>query len=261
MAHVQSHAPGSFCWLELGTTNQDAAKDFYFNLFGWKANDHPMGEMGVYTMFELEGRPAAAGYTLSPQMRDAGVPPHWMLYIATANTDETAVKVVEAGGKVEMAPLDVYDYGRMAVIHDPAGAPFAVWQAKSHPGTGIEGITGTICWADLSTPDPEQAAKFYKHVFGWELDPGQDGSGYLHIKNGQTYIGGVPPVQYRSPHVPPHWLAYFLVNNCDESANQAKALGATLHMPPTTMEKVGRWAVVADPQGAVFALFQPLPHS
>jgi hypothetical protein len=96
-------------------------------------------------------------------------------------------------------------------------------------------------------------------VFGWKLEPGQDSSGYLHIKNGSEFIGGIPPAEQRPPDVPPHWMLYFLVENCDATAAKAKELGAKLLMPPTTMEKVGRIAIIDDPQGAGFALFQPLP--
>jgi hypothetical protein len=89
--------------------------------------------------------------------------------------------------------------------------------------------------------------------------PGEhDTSGYLHIKNGDKFIGGIPPAAHRNPNAPPHWLLYFFVEDCDASAAKAKELGAKLHMEPMTMEGVGRMAIVADPQGAVFALFQPM---
>jgi len=260
MASIESHAPGTFCWIELGTTDQNAAKEFYGSLFGWTANDFPMGPGGVYTMFQLQGRDCAAGYTLNPEMRKRGVPPHWMLYIATANADETAAKAAKAGGTVVVEPFDVMDFGRMAVIQDPAGTMFSVWQPLSHTGTRITAVPGTLCWADLSTPDQAGAAKFYGEVFGWKLLPGEDASGYLHIDNGGQPIGGVPPAQYRNPNVPPHWLLYFFVEDCNASTAQAKEAGAQIHMGPMTVERVGHMSVLADPQGATFALFQPLPR-
>jgi uncharacterized protein len=261
MAHVETHAPGSFCWLELATTEQNAAKQFYGSLFGWAINDFPMGPGEVYTMFNLEGRNAAAAFNMNQQMRAQGVPSHWMLYMAVTSADDTAAKAGQAGGKVLAPPFDVFEFGRMAALQDPTGANFSVWQPKQHTGTGITGVPGTICWADLSTTDPARATTFYTSVFGWEISPGQDNTGYLHIKNGADFIGGIPPAQYGPPNAPSHWLIYFVVENCDASAAKAKDLGATLHMPPSTIEKVGRMAIVADPQGAVFALFQPLPHN
>jgi len=260
MAKIDRHEPGSFCWLELATSNQNAAKAFYTSLFGWTVADFPMGPTEVYTMFKLEGLDAGAAYTLRPEMVSQGVPPHWGIYVAVVSADEAAAKVTQAGGKVIAPPFDVFDFGRMAVLQDPAGAVFMVWEAKQHVGTTITGVPGTLCWADLSVPDQAAVLPFYTAVFGWEFDPGKDNSGYLHIKNGGTYIGGVPPAHQRNPHAPPHWALYFQVENCDASAAKAKELGAQLFMEPMTMEGVGRMACMADPQGATSFLFQPMPH-
>lgn len=261
MAQIDKHAPGSFCWIELGTSDQNAAKNFYGSLFGWTVQDFPMGPNDFYSMFSLEGRNTSAAYTLRPEQRAQGVPSHWMIYVATDSADESANRAAQAGGKVLAPAFDVFDVGRMAVIQDPTGAVFSVWQPKSHTGTGIAGVDGTMCWADLSTSDPERAKQFYSDVFGWQITPGEnDPSGYLHIKNGQEFIGGIPPVATRNPSIPPHWLAYFLISNCDASTAKAKDLGANVLMPPMTMKNVGRWSVVADPQGAVFAIFQALQH-
>jgi predicted enzyme related to lactoylglutathione lyase len=106
------------------------------------------------------------------------------------------------------------------------------------------------------TPDIPKATKFYEAAFGWKFEPGEDKSGYLHIKNGDKYIGGVPPAEHRPPNAPPHWLSYVMVKDCDVSTEKAKAGGAKVYAGPMTMEGVGRWSVIADPQGAVFALFQ-----
>ncbi len=244
----------------MGTTDQNAAKQFYGSLFGWTAADFPMGPNEFYTMFNIDGCNTGAAYTLNAQMLSQGVPPNWLAYIAVKNADESVTKASQAGGKVAAGPFDVMEFGRMAVLQDPAGAHFAVWQPKLHQGTTITGVPGTLCWADLMTPDQAGAAKFYQAVFGWQLDPGKDGSGYLHIKNGDQYIGGVPPAEARNPNAPPHWLLYFLVEDCDTSTAKAKQAGANVYMQPMSMEGVGRWSVVADPQGAVFALFQVLPH-
>jgi uncharacterized protein len=258
MPNIDRHEPGSFCWIELAATDQNAAKGFYASLFGWKSNDFPMGPNDVYTMFEIDGRHTGAAYTLRPEQRAQGVPPHWMLYVAVASADEAAASAARLGGKVLAPAFDVYDVGRMAVLADPTGAVFSVWQAKQHTGTGITGVPGTLCWADLSTNDPERAKPFYESLFGWKITPGadEDATGYLHIKNRETFIGGIPPASFRDPHVPPHWLIYIQVSDVDAGAAKAKELGAKLHLPPMTMENVGRWSVIADPQGAAFAIFK-----
>src|SRR5947209_18297147 len=253
MANVDSHAPGTFCWIELATTDQAAAKTFYNSVFGWVPDDAPMGPGEVYTMFKLQGRDAAAAYGMRPDQRNAGLAAHWLLYIAPENVDETAARVEQLGGKLSAPPFDVMDAGRMAPVQDPHGASFAIWQAKRNPGIGITGVDGTLCWADLSTPDPAAAARFYSGLLGWETtaDPHTD---YVHIKNGSQFIGGIVALNNRNPNAPPHWLPYFLSSNCDETADKASKAGAKLLVPPMTMENVGRMSVVADPQGAVFSI-------
>ncbi len=261
MPNIDKHQPGSFCWIELATTDQPAAKKFYSGLFGWEINDMPMGPTEVYTIFRLDGRDAAAGCTLRPEQK--GVPPHWMIYIAVDNADAAAARAAKAGGKVCAPAFDVMDAGRMAVISDPTGATFCVWQAKRNTGLGIAGVDGTLCWADLSTPDPDRARKFYADMFGWEMTDDTDDdppSGYVHIQNGEEFIGGVQSLQHRQPGTPAHWLPYFVASDCDATATKARQLGAKFYVEPMTLENVGRFGILADPQGAVFAIFQAMPR-
>ncbi len=258
MLEATALAPGSFCWIELATSNQNAAQQFYSTMFSWSATDDPIGPGQFYTTFRLDGESAAAAYTLQPNMVAAGVPPHWLLYIAVTDVDATADRVSALGGKLVSPPFDVMDYGRMVVVADPAGASFALWQARTHPGFTVEGEENAFCWADLSTPDPRRAKPFYEDLLGWDIEAAQnDSSGYLHIRNGKSFIGGIPPVRARAPHAPAHWLIYFQTADCDGCATKAEEHGATIHMPPMSLPNVGRIAIIGDPQGAVFALFEP----
>jgi hypothetical protein len=259
MRKIDQHKAGSFSWVELATTDQAAAKAFYAALFGWTPDDSPIGPDELYSMFRLEGRDTGAAYTLRKEQRAQGVPAHWGIYVAVESAEVSAKRAAELGGTVLAPPFDVFDYGRMAVVQDPTGATFSLWQPKTHAGIGIAGADGTLCWADLSSPDPASAAKFYSGLFGWRIAAGEhDPSGYLHIANGEDFIGGIPPADRRDPKVPPHWLVYFLTSDCDATAAKAKGLGARFHLEPTTVEHVGRMAVLADPQGAGFAIFQPM---
>ncbi len=261
MPNIDKHKSGSFSWIELSTTDQNAAKVFYGSLFGWAVNDSPMGPDDFYSIFKVKGRDVGAACAMRPEQRSMGVPPHWMIYITVDSADAAATRAAQLGGKVLAPAFDVMDIGRMSVLQDPTGAIFSVWQAKRHVGSTITGEDGTLCWADLSTPDPAAAAKFYAGLFGWKLTEGKnDPSGYLHIQNGEEYIGGVPPGTHRDPKVPPHWLPYIQTSNCDATAAKAKQLGAKFYLEPKSMENVGRFAIIADPQGAVFAIFQAAPH-
>jgi predicted enzyme related to lactoylglutathione lyase len=260
MAILEAHKPGSFCWIELGTTDQAGARAFYGALFGWSVQQMPMGPDDVYDFYQIDGKPAAAGYKLRPEQVAQGVPPNWRLYIAVENVDTSAAHAATLGAKVLGGPFDVYDAGRMALVQDPTGAAFALWQAK-RVIPAPTGVPGTMCWADLATRDVPAAKTFYEGLLGWKISASaNDASGYLHIQNGEDFIGGIPPSQYMAPDAPAHWLTYFYVADVDASAAQAKELGGSICAGPMSIEKVGRMAFVADPQGAVFALFTPGSH-
>ena len=251
MPFYEKHAPGTFSWIENGSSDQNAAKTFYTSLFGWTADTNAMGD-GIYTMYLREGRTVAAAYTLSKMEQDNHVPSHWNIYISVENADATAARAAELGATVLAPPFDVMTFGRMAVIQDPTGAVFCIWQPKTHIGISVRDEPGSLCWADVNTSDPAKAAAFYTGLFGWTTETAPDG--YVHIKNGDQLIGGIVPL--RDPKTPPHWMIYFAVADCDASTAKAKTLGAKAYAEPFTMDKVGRIAVLADPQGSVFAFFQ-----
>jgi predicted enzyme related to lactoylglutathione lyase len=257
MATIDRFAPGEFCWIELATSDQKAAKSFYATLFGWNPKDVPIGVNDFYSLMELDGRVAAGLYTMREDERKAGIPPNWKLYVAVASADETAKRAGELGAKVVDPPFDIMDRGRAAVFHDPSGAPFNIWQPNKRTGLGVVGEPGAFCWADLTTPDQARAKTFYEALFGWKLVAGQGKeSGYLHIVNGENYIGGVPPAHPGSGSEPPHWLLYFAVADVDQTFQKAVDTQARVLLRPTDFEGVGRVAMLADPQGAVFALYK-----
>jgi predicted enzyme related to lactoylglutathione lyase len=257
MAIVDRHPAGNFVWLELATSDQSAAKNFYSSLFGWETKDSPMGPDAVYTMFRLNDRDVAGGFQLSAEERR--IPPHWQLYVAVENADASASRAAELGAKLVHAGMDIPNVGRMAVLQDPTGAMLSVFQPGQHRGMGIVGEAGAFCWADLLTRDRTAATHFYGSLFVWEFTLGKDKdpSGYLHIRNGEPYIGGIPGPGTLPPHTPPHWLAYIQVLDCASVTARAESLSAKILVPPSTVENQLHFSVLADPQGAAFALFQP----
>ncbi len=257
MPLIDKHAQGTFCWVELATTNQNAAKHFYGSLFGWSSVDYPMGPGEFYTMFKLDGHDAAAGYTMREEERAQGVPPHWNLYVAVEDADAAAARALELGGTLPAGVFDVFTNGRMAVVIDPTGAAFCLWQPKQTQGIGVMGENNSYCWADLITGDRIAAKAFYEKLFGWKIFPGagKDESTYLHISANENAIAGIQPGSMHKPGVPPHWTPYFMVADADASAAKAGELGATVYAPPMDVGEGLRIAVLADPQGAVFSLF------
>lgn len=256
-----THPPGSFCWFELATTDQQAAKAFYTSLLGWTVADSPIGPDEFYSMFKLDGRDVSAGYTMRPEQRQQGVPPNWMVYVAVADADATAARATSLGATVLGPPFDVMEHGRMAVLQDPAGAVFSIWQPKQHGGTGATGVTGAVSWCELSTPDQASGANFYSDLFGWkmvsgkEMTPATPGD-YYHIVNGEQMIGGVAPPEQRDPNAPPHWLLYIEVANCAATTAKAKSAGANVYLDSMDVGENGVVSVIADPQGAVFGIHQ-----
>ena len=257
MPIVERFAPGEFCWIELATSDPNAAKSFYGALFAWTVRDIPIGPDQVYSLLELQGHVAAGAFAISPSEIAAGIPPHWHLYVAVSSADEAAKKAGDLGGKVVEAPFDVLDRGRAALIQDPTGAFFSVWEGNKRPGYRRHGRCGRILLGRFEHAGPERAKTFYEGLFGWELKAGQGKeSGYLHIVNGENYIGGVPPAEQNGAGTPPHWLIYFTVADVDATSHLAKDMQARILLPPMDFEGVGRVAILADAQGAVFALFR-----
>jgi len=257
MPFVDSYAPGSFCWADLGTPDPTAAKQFYTALFGWTAEDRPMGPGAFYTMLTLSDRAVAALY--GQEAAPGAGPPHWLSYISVTCVNDAARRARELGGSVLVEPFDVLDVGRMLLIQDVSGAVVALWQARRHAGAAIQGETGAMCWNELATTDTRRAQAFYSSLFGWtSVTREVSGTTYTTFaQDGVPRCGmlAIPPA--RGP-VPPHWLVYFAVRDCGGQAALVQSLGGTIRVPPTDVPEVGRFAVVADPQGATFAVIEPV---
>ena len=252
-----SYAQGTPNWVDLQTSDQDAAKAFYSGLFGWTYDDQPMPQGPVYSMAMVGGHPVAAIASQSPELAAAGAPPMWNTYLAVDSADEAAGKVEAAGGKVGMAPFDVVDAGRMAFVLDPSGAAVALWQANQHIGATLVNEPGAVTWNELITTDPG-AVKFYADVLGMTTSTMDMGGGpYTVFEAGGRMVGGTTAPQM--PGVPNHWHVYFEVADADAAAAKAAELGGTVIVPPFDIP-VGRIAVIGDPQGAVFSIIKSVPQ-
>jgi len=251
MSKIESYAPGAFCWAELATGDAAAAKQFYSEMFGWTPVDVPMPE-GTYTLLQAHGENAAALYPAPP-----GVPVHWGVYFSVTTADEAAARIKAAGGKIVKGPFDVMDAGRMAVAQDPQGAYFSVWQAGKQIGATHGGPLGQVAWPELGTPDPAAAVAFYTSVLGWNTKPetGVESAQYVEWTLGGKSIGGLMPMKGEEwAGIPPHWMVYVTVADCDERAAKAQQLGGKLRVPPMDIPNVGRFSIIDDPQGATFSI-------
>lgn len=253
VAQRERYIPGTFCWTDLATTDQDAAKALYAGLFGWEIEDMPIGDGSVYSMATIGGRDVAAISAQPQQQRDAGVPPLWSSYVSVESADAAAARAGELGATVHVPPFDVLEAGRMAVIQDPQGAFFMAWEPRAHIGSSLVNAPGALAWNELASPDLDASAAFYRDLFGWDISPIEDSpQPYLTIGNGEAMNGGIREAM--PPGTPPHWLVYFGTDDVDASVASAGELGATALLSPMDIA-MGRIAILQDPQGAVFALF------
>jgi len=258
-ADAPSH-DGKFIWYELMTTDQDAAIDFYTKVIGWTAADHENSAIGMrYTILSAGERAIGGVMQLTDQMRAGGARPGWVGYVGFADTDAKAQEVEAAGGRILMAPDDIPNVGRFAMVADPGGAPFYLLtplpQADAPPAPDPQ-TPGLVSWHELYTSAGEQAAfAFYSRLFGWEtmheMDMGPMGTYRIFGKDG-VQLGGMMD---KPDNVPAStWTFYVNVDGIDAAVERIAANGGQLQMGPMEVPG-GSWVVQGlDPQGAAFAL-------
>ncbi|MFZ1855020.1 MAG: VOC family protein [Candidatus Nanopelagicales bacterium] len=252
---IESYTAGTPSWVDLMTSDQDAAIAFYGDLFGWQAlKSGP--EMGNYAMC-MKGDHTVAGIGVVPD--DQSFPPSWTTYISVDDADAVVAAALAAGGQV-MAPAMTIEgggqvSGRMAVLADPSGGVFGIWEPHDHRGSGLANEPGSFAWNELLSLDPQGSRDFLATVFGYEWEamensPMEYFSGQV---DGRAVLGvmGMPPNMPDA--VPSHWNTYFAVADADDVAARAVASGGTL-LGEVSDTPFGRMAVIEDPQGATFSI-------
>ena len=278
MAERDGFIPGVPCWVDTPQPDPKAALPFYEGVFGWEFEDvMPPGSPGQYCVGRIRGLDAGA---VGSQPPGQPTPVAWNTYVWVESADDAAQKARDAGGGVLMDPFDVMDAGRMAVLADPEGAVFCVWQANQHRGAGIVNEHGSINFNTLNSRDVDGAKAFYRSVFGWEtldLGGGQmwtlPGYGdYLEgltpgLREGMKEMGApkgfedvVAAVNQITGDEPPAWGVTFAVDDADAAAAKASELGGRVIAPPFDAPWV-RMTVLADPQGATFIASKFVPEN
>lgn len=253
---ADKHAAGTFCWVDLMTSDRDAGGKFYSDVLGWSYQETPMpGDMpGTYKMIQNADAALGGMNNISDEQKSMGVPPHWNAYVAVDNVDATVAKCKELGGKAMMEGFDIPDTGRMAVLADPTGATFSIWQNTSqHAGSGQTlGTVGAPCWAELVTDNIDAAGSFYSALFDWAPEASKiPDVKYTTFKRGETSAAGMLAKSEQMGPMPNAWVVYWLVADCDETVKKIEANGGKTFFPPRDIPSVGRFTWMADPQGAV----------
>jgi uncharacterized protein len=282
MLERDGYVPGVPCWVDTRQPDPEAAVAFYSGLFGWDFEDAmPPGAAGKYFIARLRGGDVAA---VGSQPEDAPPVAAWNTYIWVESADEAASKVLNSGGRVLMDPFDVMDAGRMAVLADPEGAAFCVWQAKAHRGAQIVNEPGSLNFNGLNTRDTQGAKSFYGSVFGWQpLGLGGDAEmwrlpGYGKFlersdpglrermatsgapEGFEDVVATLNPIAEDQPDTPAHWSVTFAVDDADATAARAAALGGQVVVAPFDAPWV-RMTVITDPQGATFIASKFVPEN
>jgi predicted enzyme related to lactoylglutathione lyase len=249
-----SYTPGRFVWFEHLSNDIPKAREFYEKLFGWNTEMMAMSGTDPYAMIH-NGEAAIGGYAQAP----AGTPAQWLSYLSVSDVDASYKAALAAGAKSLMAPKDYGSAGRSATIADPTGGVFALWHGAQGDSPETETTpTGAWIWTELSTQDEKMALAFYEKVFGFSHDamPMPEGT-YNILKQGDKGRAGL----FKSMHAgtPTMWTPYVCVADCDATTAQATSLGATVCVPPTDVQGVGRLAMFNDLQGASIAILKPDP--
>jgi predicted enzyme related to lactoylglutathione lyase len=254
MSERDAYQAGVPCWVDTLQDDPRAAMAFYSGVFGWEpeAADHV-----EYFVARLRGRDVA-GIARKPD--DAAPLPSWLTYVYVDSADEVAAAARRAGGSVLAEPFDVPPAGRMAVIADPSGAAFALWEPRTRQGAQLVNEPGAWAMSMLHTPDPERAASFYGELFGWTTED----FGPFTMFRLPGYVGGEPyqpvsrevvAVMVPASDAPPHWLPDFWVHDADAAVATAAELGGRV-VEPRSDSPGFRTAVLADPTGVTFSVSQ-----
>lgn len=255
MIHEQTWAQGTPAWIDLMVPDRLAAQEFYGPLFGW---DFVVGdaETGFYTMALKHGQPVAGlGQSLGGE---AAPPSMWTTYLAVDDVDPVVERARAAGGTILMAPMDVMDFGRMAVLADPTGAVVGLWQSGTHTGANLVNEPGALIWNEGVGTDLDAARAFYGAVFGYEFgDMSGPGFDYATISlpgtGPEQAVGGLGAQGALPAGTAPHWRTYFGVADTDAAVAHVVELGGRRLSGPSD-SPYGRVARVSGPAGEQFSL-------
>jgi predicted enzyme related to lactoylglutathione lyase len=243
MGRVEQYPNGTFCWVDLGTNDAEGAKAFYGGLFGWEFEDLPIGDQGTYSICRLDGRAVAGLY-------DGAELPAWGSYIRVDDADRATERARQLGAEVLVEPFDAPGGGRVATVRDPAGAEVSLSQPRESFVAEMVNQDGTWTWNELTSGDLAAGRDFYVALFGWTAEDAPGPFPRTTFTLGDLLIGGGhAPAPQEDPT--PRWSISFWVPDADRAAATAQELGGKVLLPPMDIP-VGRFTVVADPQGAVF---------
>jgi uncharacterized protein len=248
----QTYPAGTPCWALMATPDAAKTAVFYSGLFGWQVAEASAG----FASLQLGDREVAGLLQLPEPTRAAEASSRWLVYLASDDIGRHLAKVEAAGGRILAPAFEVPGAGRMAVVSDPVGAEFGLWESWGHPGAGVMGDPGSLTWAELYTRSRAAAAGFYSAVFDWAVEEVRVGQEtFIACSLDGTPVAGMMQMNAAWEDTPSHWMPYFAVTDVDEAAMLADGLsGETVATPHDT--SAGRLAVLRDPLGALLIVIE-----
>ena len=249
-----AYTPGLFVWRELITVDPESAARFYTAVFGWKIQGVPF-DGGTYYLVD-SGPKQIAGIMALPGGRS--VPPHWNPYVSVTDVDAAADRAKALGAQIVFGPVDLPTVGRVATLVDAGGAVMSLFKsAKGDPEPAPPKL-GEFCWEQLNASDPPAAKTFHTGVLGWRARPFEGGG--LDVFE----TAAEPPVAVASlvpapSGAPSHWLSHVVVDGLAEGSARVTANGGRILVPRIDVPRLGAFAVIQDPQGAVLCIFESRP--
>jgi uncharacterized protein len=250
---IRDGAPlGAPCWIDLSTSDLDRAQDFYGAVFGWTF-ESAGPEYGGYVNASKDGRPVAGLVYNDPQYNS---PDGWTTYLHTADGKATLAAATAAGAVSCVEPMEIKEKGWMALLTDPTGAFFGLWQPTGHQGFNVVNEAGAPVYHQLTTRHYNNALDFYREVFGWQTETVSDTDEFRYstaIFDGEALLGVMDGTRDLPEGVPSNWYFFLGADDVDKAVQLIKDNGGTV-IRDAEDTPWGRLAAVADATGAGFNL-------
>ncbi|MGI5200673.1 VOC family protein [Spirillospora sp. CA-108201] len=251
----QVFRPGEAVWVELCTTEPEAAGEFYGALLGWSVRQEKLGS-STYRMCGVDGRDVAG---ISDGGLHGGRPRGWLTYFAVDDIGAAADEAAALGGELVTAPRYLPAAGTGATVIDPFGAAFGLYQGEARAGVQLVNLPGALCWNELDTGEPQRSVAYYQALFHYGTESRSDtptGRPYTVLTLGDVPVAGVLEMDNEWPNlVPSKWVTYFSVASLDEAVARAAELGGTPTVGPVDGPH-GPLHLVKDPGGHTVCLIQ-----
>lgn len=248
----------NFVWADLSTFDLNLSKRFYGDLFNWQIDGQPE----EYNICTANGAEAAGLYVMPEFFQKINMPTFWMSYIQVDDIQRVVDLANSLGGKVELGPEPFGNSasdGQIALIRDPLGAGFTVFQGENLKGKSLEGAHGRMAWNELVISDITRIQPFYEALFNWKISR-IDSSDRFDIHNSAgELVGNIEQIPNSIKGKLEFWGIYFTVADLDQARRVVEQHGGSITYDDASTGL--RQLMVTDPQGAAFFMIEGGPQT